>query len=223
MQDQVLVCRFRKLNNPSPQCGRKGGVCKDIWSTLRGLKPHSCSEKGSCNRLSLAQQHRSCLWAWAKLVPLWMCQGMESGDAFLCLHHLYHLQMGGRGRRINCWSCARGHLWGWPWRWYNGSVTLPGLLRCRRWTSLGTQNGSTACLRGCRGPLGALALVPMDSRLSCQSLSSVTYLVGWHLWGSVAPNKLMLRPDAVKLTLLGWAPLDISLELGVCSSRISFV
>jgi len=34
------------------------------------------------------------------------------------------------------------------------------------------------------GPLGASALVPMDPRSSCQSLSSVTYLVGWHLWGS---------------------------------------
>jgi len=51
--------------------------------------------------------------------------------------------------------------------------------------------------------MGALALVPMDHKLSCQSLSSVTYLVGWHLRGSVAPNELMFRPGAVKLTLSG--------------------
>jgi len=43
--------------------------------------------------------------------------------------------------------------------------------------------------------------VPMDHKLSCQSLSSVTYLVGWHLWGSVAPNELMSHPGAVKLML----------------------
>jgi len=73
------------------------------------------------------------------------------------------------------------------------------------------------------GSLGALALVPMDHKLSCQSLSSVTYLVGWHLRGSVAPNELMSCPGAVKLTLLGWAPLDILLEPGIRSSRISFM
>jgi len=56
--------------------------------------------------------------------------------------------------------------------------------------------------RACVLPI-ALALVPMDHELSCQSLSSVTYLVGWHLWGSVAPNELMSRPGTVKLTLSG--------------------
>ena len=53
------------------------------------------------------------------------------------------------------------------------------------------------------GSLGASALVPTDSRLSCQSLLLVVNLVGWRLWGSVAPNKLMLHLVAVKLMLSG--------------------
>jgi len=51
--------------------------------------------------------------------------------------------------------------------------------------------------------LGALALVLLDSRLSCLSLPLVAYLVGWHSWGLVAPNELMSCPGAVKLTLSG--------------------
>jgi len=73
--------------------------------------------------------------------------------------------------------------------------------RCRQVTMLVMPHGDGKPRR-C-GSLGALALVPMDPELSCQSLSSVTYLVGWHLQGSVAPNKLMSHPGTMKLTPLG--------------------